>query len=72
MYKSYSSFARPVERHVPRQATFKMSVTSSQKTALDRQTIESIKIAGSCGDKLLNSKQEFGHNKNWRFQLTAD
>ena len=61
-----------LEKHRGRAPTFRMNVTSSHKTALDRQTTEAIRIAGTCGDKLVNSKQEFGHNKNWRFQLTAD
>ena len=61
-----------VEKHRGRIPTFNMTVTSSHRTALDRQTTEAVRIASACSDKLLNSKQEFGHNKNWRFQLTAD
>ena len=61
-----------MEKHRGRAPTFRMKVTSSHRTALDRQITEAVRIDSACSDRLLNSKQEFGHNKNWRFQLTAD
>ena len=51
---------------------FNMRVISKHPTALDRQTAESVRIANSSHDRIMNSKQEFGHNKNWRVQLLAD
>ena len=51
---------------------FSMKVVSRHPTALDRQTAESVKIANSSRDRIMNSKHEFGHNKNWRVQLLAD
>ena len=54
-----------LEKHRRRPTAFKMSVMSSHKTTLDRQTREFVRIANNPSDKLLNSKQEFGHNKNW-------
>ena len=60
-----------MEKHRGRAPKFRMKVTSSNRTALDRQTTEAVRIASACSDRLLNSKQELGH-KNLRFQLTAD
>ena len=51
---------------------FSMKVVSRHPTALDRQTAESVKIANSSRDQIMNSKHEFGHNKNWRVRLLAD
>ena len=47
---------------------FNMRVISKHPTALDRQIAESVRIANSSHDRIMNSKQEFGHNKNWRVQ----
>ena len=51
---------------------FTMRVISKHKTALDRQITEAVRIARTPGGQLVNNKQEFGHNKFWRFRLTAD
>ena len=51
---------------------FSMKIISKHKTALDRQITEAVKIAKVPADKLINSKQEFGHNKFWQLELSAD
>ena len=51
---------------------FSMNVVSRHTTALDRQITEAVKIANEPSESLINSKQEFGHNKFWRFELSAD
>ena len=66
-------------RHVTQKHTldihppqFIMNVLSTHRTALDRQVTEAVRIANTPSDQLINSKQEFGHNKFWRFKLTAE
>ena len=55
--------------HTPQ---FSMTIVSKHTTALDRQISEAVKIAKVPADKLINSKQEFGHNKFWQFQLSTE
>ena len=52
--------------------TFHMTIVSTHKTALDRQVTEAVRIANTPRDKLLNSKQEFGHNRFWQLRMTSD
>ena len=51
---------------------YSMKIISSHRTALDRQIAESVRIASTRSCELINSKQEFGHNRCWRFELSAD
>ena len=51
---------------------FSMNIVSKQPTALGRQITDAVKIANEPIERLINSKQEFGHNKFWRFELAAD
>ena len=48
---------------------FSMKVVSRHSTALDRHTTEAVRI--SSAGLLMNSNQEFGHIKRWRFTLEA-
>ena len=51
---------------------FTMKILSSHMTAIDRQVTEAVRIANAPGSQLMNSKQEFGHNRCWRFDLSDD
>ena len=67
-------YRHATQHHIddPQPPQFSMKVMSQHKTALDRQVTEAVKIANTPSDQLINSKQEFGHNKCWRIELSAD
>ena len=51
---------------------FSMKVTHKHDNALSRQISEAVTISNTPGAKLINNKQEFGHNFLWRVSLTSD
>ena len=67
-------YRHATQQHIndPQPTQFAMKVMSTHRTALDRQVTEAVRIANTPSDQLINSKQEFGHNKFWQFQLSAD
>ena len=50
---------------------FTMKVTRTHNSALSRQVSEAVTISNTPGNKLINNKQEFGHNLLWRVSITT-